>query len=296
MSRPRKGFRNRYRSNMPWTEVFLKDLQCLIIDAWSWIRNGFYLPVLVVYPDFPSKKTTIHKIGRKLKYRITNKRLKRADLVLWFHDTTHASSEVLVQYYPTHSVINRQCMDISKKYVDSIHAAVFGYSTIIDPKAHVGPAVAKSDINALHDGEIVRCPLSITSEKAVYQIVIDNETAPGEFLDYRVPVIGGNIPLVYAKYKKKEVRFTNDVHRSSMHLPEDLFSKEEVTCIVQLATKMGAEFCEFDVLRDKSSGRIYVIDVNKTPYGPPKGLTSVEHKRAIDLLTQAFQRAFIASR
>lgn len=296
MSRPRKGFRNRYRSNMPWTEVFAKDLQCLISDAWSWICNGFYLPVLVVYPDFPSKKTTIHKIGRKLKYRITNKRLKRAELVLWFHDTTHASSEVLVQYYPTHSVINRQCMDISKKYVDSIHATVFGYSTIIDPKTHVGPAVAKSDINALHDGEIVRCPLSKTSEKAVYQIVIDNETETGEFLDYRVPVIGGDIPLVYAKYKKKEVRFTNDVHRSTMHSPEDIFSKEEFSCIVQLATKMGAEFCEFDVLRDKFSGRIYVIDVNKTPYGPPKGLTSAEHNGAIDLLTQAFQRAFIPSR
>jgi glutathione synthase/RimK-type ligase-like ATP-grasp enzyme len=80
-----------------------------------------------------------------------------------------------------------------------------------------------------------------------------------------------------------------------MHSPEDLFSKEEVSCILQLANIMGAEFCEFDVLRDKSSGRIYVIDVNKTPYGPPKGLTSTEHKTAIDLLAGAFQQAFIKS-
>jgi hypothetical protein len=34
-----------------------------------------------------------------------------------------------------------------------------------------------------------------------------------------------------------------------------------------------------------------VIDVNKTPYGPPAGLQ--ENKIAVELLTRAFQRAFL---
>lgn len=294
MSQRRKGFRNRYRSNMPWTEVLLKDLQGLITDFLSWFRNGFKLPVLVVYPDYPSKKTTIYKICRKLGYRITNKRLKRARHVMWFHDTTHASSELLVQNYPNKEVINRKCTDISKKHVDAIHRKVFGYSTIIDPTIHIGPAVAKSDINALHDGEIIRCPITTISEKAVYQIVIDNQVDNGDYADLRVPVIGGNIPLVYTKFKKGSVRFTNQVHHSTLHDPQTVFSEQELSAIREMAIQMGADFCEFDVLRDNSSKRIYVIDVNKTPYGPPFGLSVQETNKAVQLLTQAFQATFTA--
>lgn len=293
MSAPRRGFRNRYRGNMPWSEVLLKDLQNLLNDFSCWIQNGFKLPVLVVYPDYPSKKTTIYKISRKLGFRITNKRLSRAQVVMWFHDTTHASSELLVQHFPEHAVINKRCMDISKKHVDCIHHEVFGYSTIIDPRTHEGKAVAKSDINALHDGEIVNCPVKVPSEKAVYQIVIDNSAASGEFIDYRVPVLAGHIPLVYSKYKKSEVRFTNQVHRSELHQPESIFSAEELKSIAAMAAAMGAEFCEFDVLRDNHSGRIYVIDVNKTPYGPPGGLPAHDAKKAVALLTDAFRNAFL---
>ncbi len=293
MSKPRRGFRNRYRSNMPWTEVLLKDLQNLILDTFAWFLNGFSLPVIVVYPDYPSKKTTIYKICRKLRYRVTNKRIKRAKHVMWFHDTTHGTSEVLVQSFPNHTVINRRCTDISKKYVDKIHEQVFGYSTIIDPRTHSGTAVVKSDINALHDGEIVRCPIADPIEKAVYQILINNESTAGEYLDYRVPIIVGNIPFVYSKFKRSDVRFTNDVHRSLLHAPLEIFSQNELSLIATMATHMGAEFCEFDVLRDRDSGRIYVIDVNKTPYGPPKGLPSTDANRALQMLSETFRKSFI---
>jgi len=292
MPQRRKGLRNRYRNNMPWTEVLLKDAQGLLMDGLSWLRNGFHLPVLVVYPDYPSKKTTIYKICRTLGYRITNKRLRRANWVMWFHDTTHASSELLVQSYPEQEVINRKCTDISKKHVDSVHQQLFGYSTFVDPTQHTGSAVTKSDINALHDGEIVRCPIADPSAKAVYQIVIDNSVPNGEFVDYRVPVMNGDIPLVYAKFKREEVRFTNKVHRSQLLSPDAVFSGEELTLIRKMAAQMGADFCEFDVLRDNHSKLIYIIDVNKTPYGPPNGLSSEETKKAVDLLTKSFVKAF----
>ena len=270
----------------------MKDALGLLVDVFSWIRNGFTLPVIVVYPDYPSKKTTIYKIARNLGYRITNKRLERARHVLWFHDTTHASSELLVQTYPGKTILNRSCTDISKKHVDAVHQTVFGYSTIIEPTRHTGLAVAKSDINALHDGEIIRCPIANPSDKAVYQIVIDNSTENGEYVDIRVPVIAGTIPLTYKKFKHESVRFTNKVHRSEVHAPSDIFSEQELDCIRKMAVQMGADFCEFDVLRDNASGRIYVIDVNKTPYGPPAGLSASESKHAVSLLTHAFRKAF----
>jgi len=292
MTQRRRGFRNRYRGNMPLTEVLLKDIQGLLVDALSWIKNGFRLPVIVVYPDYPSKKTTIYKIARSLGYRITNKRLSRAQHVLWFHDTTYASSELLAQSYLDKKIINRTCTDISKKHVDAIHQIVFGYSTIIDPTTHIGAAVAKSDVNALHDGEIIRCPIAQPSDKAVYQIVIDNETKNGEYVDIRVAVIGGKIPLVYSKFKKDSVRFTNKVHRSELHSPESIFSEQELKSIREMAIEMGADFCEFDVLRDNQTKRIYVIDVNKTPYGPPFGLSAAESNKAVQILSKAFHEAF----
>ena len=292
MTQRRRGFRNRYRNNMPYSEVLMKDALGLLVDVFSWIRNGFTLPVIVVYPDYPSKKTTIYKIARKLGYRITNKRLERARHVLWFHDTTHASSELLVQTYPGKTILNRSCTDISKKHVDAVHQTVFGYSTIIEPTRHTGLAVAKSDINALHDGEIIRCPIANPSDKAVYQIVIDNSTENDEYVDIRVPVIAGTIPVTYKKFKKDSVRFTNKVHRSEMHEPSTIFTEQELDNIRKMAVQMGADFCEFDVLRDNASGLIYVIDVNKTPYGPPAGLSASESMHAVSLLTNAFRKAF----
>jgi hypothetical protein len=288
-----KGFRNRYRQNMPWSEAVLKDVRSLLKDSIAFVRNGFRLPVIVVHPDYPSKKTTIYKISRKLGYRITNKRLKKPKVVMWFHDTTYATSELLVQHYPNQSVINRNCTDISKKHVDLIHQQVFGYSTIIDPVSHSGQAVMKSDINALHDGEIIRCPLTEIRPGVIYQIVIDNEVGKGEYIDYRVPVIRGEIPLVYSKFKRADVRFTNHVHRSELHKPEAIFTQQEMDAIRKMADAMGAEFCEFDVLRDNGSGLIYVIDVNKTPYGPPSGLPKADSMRAISMLTDSFRNAFL---
>ena len=292
MTQRSRGFRNRYRGNMPLAEALMKDFQGLLADTLSWLKNGFTLPVIVVNPDYPSKKTTIYKIARKLGYRITNKRLNRARHVLWFHDTTHASSELLAQTYPGKTILNRSCTDISKKHVDAVHQKVFNYSTIIDPTQHTGLAVAKSDINALHDGEIIRCPIATPSDKAVYQIVIDNSIENGEYVDIRVPIIAGIIPLAYKKFKKNSVRFTNKVHRSEVHEPKDIFSEEELDCIRKMAFQMGADFCEFDVLRDHGSGKIYVIDVNKTPYGPPVGLSASDSKQAVKLLAAAFRKAF----
>jgi glutathione synthase/RimK-type ligase-like ATP-grasp enzyme len=102
----------------------------------------------------------------------------------------------------------------------------------------------------------------------------------------------GAIPLVYAKLKREEVRFTNKVHRSVLLQPDEIFSSEELTLIRNMAVEMGADFCEFDVLRDNTSKLIYIIDVNKTPYGPPNGLPAEDAKKAVTLLTQCFVKAF----
>jgi len=47
------------------------------------------------------------------------------------------------------------------------------------------------------------------------------------------------------------------------------------------------------VLRHNATGKIYVIDVNNTPYGPPSGMKANESKRAVEILSKAFNKEFL---
>ncbi|MFO0359837.1 MAG: hypothetical protein ACK50N_05010 [Flavobacteriales bacterium] len=286
----KKGWRNNYNASLSFFEIIGKDVKFFFKDSKKRIANRGKLPVIVVSPDFPSKRTTIFKIADALNFRLTNQLVKNPDVVLYFEDITHGNSDAVTQNYPNKKVINKYCVDISKKIVDRIHLEVFGYNTTIDPLSYQGIAVEKSDENALHDGRKLQCPIAKPREQAIYQMLIDNDVDEQYVVDYRVPVIHYEVPLVYKKFKEKKVRFTNEVSYSELHVPDMIFSNEELKRIGAFAKAMQAEFCELDVLRH-SDGRIFVIDVNKTPYGPPAGLQ--ENKKAVELLTRAFQRAFL---
>ncbi|MFN0031281.1 MAG: hypothetical protein ACKVOR_03880 [Flavobacteriales bacterium] len=287
----RKGLRNNYRSNMPLAEAWMKDIRFAVSDAWKWMRK-FRLPVIVAYPDFPSKKTTLFKIADQLGYRLTNKTVKHPEVVIYFEDITHGCSDDLRSTYPDTKMLNEHCTDISKKKVDAVHQQIFGYNTFIDPVTYQGVAVCKSDTNALHDGRMVQCPLPHAEDAVVYQVLIDNTHSKEYVMDYRVAVIGNEVVTAYKKFKRHEVRFTNEVSYSEMHSPESLFSEGELQLIVAFAKAMGAHFCELDVLRNKTDNRIYIIDLNKTPYGPPAGLPVRDASMAVMLLTSAFRKAF----
>jgi hypothetical protein len=292
MSSQKHGFRNNYHPRTSWFEVLGKDIKFAFKDFKKRLKAGHKLPILLVYPDFPSKKTTIFKIADKLNYRITNKLHKDASVVMYFEDITHGNSDSLIRW-SKRKVLNAGCTDISKNKVDEVHLNVFGYNTFIKPNEYSGIAVRKSDINALHDGEIIQCPIQDIDSKSVYQLLIDNTFDDNYVVDYRVPVIGDSIPLVYKKFKEYAVRFTNQVHHATMHDTDSIFSKEEQTLILNFAKAMKVEFCEFDVLRH-SDGRIFIIDVNKTPYGPPAGLAETD--LAVTKLSEAFQRLVTGDR
>ena len=122
----------------------------------------------------------------------------------------------------------------------------------------------------------------------VYQKEIDNITGDGLVLDYRVPVHGNNIPLVYLKYRPMETRFSNTNNFVEMKETPEIFSDEEIEKILKFTEKMGIDFGELDILRDKD-GRIYIVDVNSSPWGPPNGLPVADQKMAVKILTKSFE-------
>ncbi|MDP4732086.1 MAG: hypothetical protein NWP82_03800 [Flavobacteriales bacterium] len=254
------------------------------------IQNGGKLPVWVAAPTYPSKKTTLSKIARMNKARLTNKLVANPDVIVYFENATYGSASALRRKYPKAKIINVNCPDISKERVHVVHLEALGYSMNLNPKTYIGVAVEKSDENAVHDGQEVVCPVAYPKTDAVYQKVLDNTNEAGEYVDIRVPVIAGKIPLVYLKFKTLKNRFTNKAHRATLHKPEDLFSEEEISQIEKYAAAMKVDFCEFDVLRHNGNKKIYIIDVNKTPYGPPEPLNQKDKAIALKKLSDAFMQ------
>jgi hypothetical protein len=282
------GLRNNYRKGMPLFEVMTKDIACLIREGIYFIQNGGNLPVWVAAPTYPSKKTTLSKIARMNRVRLTNKMATNPAVIVYFENATYGSASAVQEKYPNARIINVDCQDISKERVHVVHQEALGYSMNLNPQTHIGLAVEKSDENAVHDGQEVMCPIESPKENAVYQIVLDNVNDNSEYVDIRVPIIGGKIPLVYLKFKTQEYRFTNKAHSATLHTPEEIFSNEEIEQIEKYANVMKVDFCEFDVLRHKGNQKIYIIDVNKTPYGPPDPLNRKDKVIALKKLSDAF--------
>lgn len=190
-------------------------------------------------------------------------------------------------------VINRAATDIRKSRVEEVFVSTAGYSTFIDPLCHVGPAVEKSEQNATHDGRVVMCPLSTIRSGCVYQRLIKNVDQDGRAVDLRVPVVGGCIPLVYIKRRPINQRFGNTNEVTELALPDAVLSSPEIEMVVRFAARFGLDFGELDVLRDADDGRLYVVDVNNTPFGPPNGLPKADAARAVRAMADAFRNAFL---
>lgn len=249
---------------------------------------------ILFFPERPEKQFVSYKLCALLGYAITTNVNRRFDAALRHEDATFFDPAVLrtIPGRPGDSgVINARLADISKHAVARAFADVFGYGLEVDPTEYRGRIVEKSNRNAAHDGRLLAGPVAPETVRpdCVYQKAIDNTSEDGLVLDYRLPVHGGRIPLVYLKYRPVETRFSNTNALVRLGSPSEAFSEAELERILSLAAAMGVDYGEFDVLRDKD-GRIYVVDINNTPNGPPNGLPVREAKRAMTLLAKSFDR------
>jgi hypothetical protein len=248
---------------------------------------------ILFFPEPPCHWPVEYKLCVLLGYAITANPHRPFDVAFKRKDTTVFDPAVLHKI-PTsrHRIINARSIDVSKHAVSKAFAEVFGYSLEVDSLQYHGKIVEKSDENATHDGRVLEGPLAPADVRpgCIYQKAIDNTAEQdGLVLDYRVPIYGEQIPLVYLKYRPLATRFSNTNAFVEVREPESVFTPKELAQILELARKMGVDYGEFDVLRDKDK-RIYVVDVNNTPTGPPNGLPEREAKRALERLTKSFER------
>ena len=285
-------FSNDYPERMPLLERIGKEWRfrkSVRASKQEYGRPQFVL----VHPDWPSKRASIMAYAEALGWAVTN-RPNTPDLFdggtvlkLAFDDRTEKR-----QAQP--GFWNGHCLDISKSTLDRHHHEVFGYGLNVDPTTHNGPMLEKSEGNAVHDGREIQGPLSPDQlqPSKIYQRIIDNRTENDLFEDLRVVVILGEVPLVYRKRKTGEVRYTNETAEVDLaESPKTMLSDTEMEQIASLSAKMCADFAELDVLRDRQDGRIYCVDLNPTPYGPPAGLSAEDSEKAMAVWKRISERS-----
>ncbi|WP_146216210.1 hypothetical protein [Nitrospira lenta] len=218
----------------------------------------------------------------------------KADLAIHWEDRTVRQREATLDRVSlTQPVLNSRCLDISKCRVEVVHQAVFGYGLAVNPREFTGRCVKKSNENALHDGTIIQGPVAQVDELCVYQRVVNN-SRDGKFVeDIRVPVFGKTIPFCYRKIRPIERRFSNQNNLAELCEVSEVLSAQEVDLVLRFCHEMGLDYGEVDVLRDEDDGRIHIIDVNNTPFGPPNHLGENDVRQALNKLSAAFQSEFL---
>ncbi|MCP5432065.1 MAG: hypothetical protein H6923_02210 [Alphaproteobacteria bacterium] len=284
------------RTLVPITPALVKDLARMItlyvVVSCVWLvrrPTKLFRPLSIgFFPHRPGPWYLIWNVMTFLGARAA-KDPRDCDVLYYFEDATQAKANLDRLIEENRHVVNLRCTDIGKDRVAATFERVFGYPLSVDPRSHVGPAVRKSVQNAAHDGTVVACPLADVPEGVVFQRLIDNAPDGAHVQDIRVPIIGETIPFAYIKERPLEIRFANENSRVSFHETAELLSAGEVEKILAFAREMHLEVGSCDVLRDRVSGRIYIVDANKTCMGPPVALPLYDKLRALNRLARTFE-------
>jgi len=191
-----------------------------------------------------------------------------ADVVIYWHDTTIRPPAG--PGLDPHAV-NVAVGDISKRHVHELHQQVFGYGLEPDPGAEF--VLEKSDLNSQHDGAVLTRPSGTPGR--VVERLIDTHISPTVALEYRVAVMDERIPLTNARFRLRH-DFKRPNLLSTLLAVDETFTPQEQAQLVAFCRAGGADYADLDVLRDRVSGRLYVVDFNPTPAGPPLNLAAVD--------------------
>ena len=248
------------------------------------------------WPNRPQKKDYVFfKIVFLWGYSLTTDPAADFNLMIDWEDVTHRRRDP-GYLAAVHSLkcVNKGCLNIGKENTDRIFEEVFGYPLAVDPRAFHGHAVKKSKVNASHSGEVVSLPIPAPQGDWVYQKLINNEFNSGSVYDMRVPIFEKEIPFVYYKYRNKDDRFDHYTKADVIKDVQEALSNDEIAKILAFTEKIGLQYGELDVLRDKDDGRIYIVDANNTPCGPRwDRMAFKDYIFAVFTLAETFDRTFM---
>jgi len=194
-----------------------------------------------------------------------------ADVVIYWQDITVRSRRPAVV---GPRAINAGVEDISKRRVHELHRAVFGYG--LEPEPDAVLVLEKSDLNSQHDGEVRARPSGAPGR--VVERLIDTRFSATVVAEQRAVIMGDRVVLVTAHFEMRH-RFKEPALLSIVASVDESFSAAEQERLVAFCRAGGADYADLDVLRDRATGRLYVVDFNPTPAGPPRRLLPADRAR-----------------
>lgn len=227
------------------------------------------------------------KADHHLRIFFSKRTIDKNGLVL---DRQGYRKEKTTQIFP--KTINGGCTDVSKSYVEEVFREVFGYGSFVGPDGD-DTVVQKTEIQAVKD--IKHRKTCTPKEGYVVQRFIDTRRE-GLFVDLRAAIFDGSIETVIVKRKPK-LRRASGAHIDFVD-PRYLFTRVEIDKIVEFSRRFGLDCGEIDILRDKYSDLIYLIDVNPTTNSDvdyvavERQLGALARSLTEERYAEAFKRAF----
>ena len=179
-------------------------------------------------------------------------------------------------------IINEHLENIKKDHIDDVFTKVFGYSLRLDPTTHRGMCGVKSTQNAIHFMKLIECPIKayqVDNEPRysksgephyrMYVKFIDTRISKDRIRDWRIVVMGNKPVYLFEKHIESDclTHVAKDKYFKVFGYEdwESKFSAEEVDNIKAFILRANIDFGEIDILRDNSTGLIYIIDINDVP-------------------------------
>lgn len=250
---------------------------------WHNERVGSERPVVNFFPMRPEPRMQISWMLRVLRMRLGVAPAVGQPTFAW--DTGTWFDEDARRRLP-HNAINGSCLDVSKSRVDAVWAEVSGYSIQVDPTTNSGRMVVKPEENGAHAGRLVEGPIS-RRRGFVYQRFVATRRN-GRRLSTRAVIIGPEMPVVLDYWSAESDIFHGPSHCVAT-APEEVYTDTERGQILRFAGLVGLDFGELDILRDEESGRIYVIDANRTSFMPAL-LSLADLRRSYRAMVPALSR------
>jgi len=275
-----------------WHSIFTWFSFYFLAQGWRFWRflTGHRRPRVAFSPDKPRPWYFIWPVLAAAGAKMTSD-VSEADIVFQFDDSTVSKNPVPANLKKDARLVNFGCTDVSKSVVASAWEKVAGYSLAVNPRSYCGPVVEKSEKNAAHDGRILEGPFQ-PAEGKTYQRLIDNEIEGGLVEDLRACIVGGRPAITLRKRRPLERRFLNENVEVLLDKPENCYSAEEIELISAFASEIGMDWGGVDVLRDRHTGQIFIVDANKTDMGPPVAMKLGDKLKSTRRMAMAFMRAF----
>lgn len=191
--------------------------------------------------------------------------------------------------------VNAGCAQVTKSRLHALWAEVSGHDLRVNPELYEGQLVESSDANGAEDARIVHGPTAARPGK-VYTRLLAN-TDNGAFMqDWHVPVVGGEMPLVMIATRPENRRFSH--HHSNVRLadPKRLFSPQERAQLQKFCDQLGLDVGSLDVLRDRATGMLYVVDADPGKLGPVAALGAWEQWSAVKVLARTLRNFIVLGR